>query len=291
MSIILLIWVTIYLLPIKEQTKHPFFENDRPLVMAHQGGLDLAPSSTLEAFQNAANLGVDVIEFDLHITKDGHLVAIHDPTVDRTTDGTGRVNNLTLQEIKSLDAAAHFQDINGKYSFKDKGVKIPTLEEIFQAIPNMKWNIEIKDTNDPEQYRPIAEKLWKTMQKYNLENNVLIVSFDQDIIEMVQDVSGGKAVVAGGRQEVTKFVLLHKLRLNGLYRKNVDAIEIPIQEGPINLMDKKLIRAANKQGIDVHYWTINDRNIMEQLLDLGADGIITDRPDILLDLLKKRGYQ
>ncbi|MBU5467177.1 glycerophosphodiester phosphodiesterase [Virgibacillus sp. MSJ-26] len=286
--IVLIIWVIIFLFPREKRGEHDFFTSERPLVIAHQGGKDLAPSSTLEAFQNAKDIGADVIEFDIHMTKDGHLVAIHDDTVDRTTDGEGRVNDLTLEEIQSLDAGANFQDLNGNHSFRKQGVIIPSLEEIFEHIPDMRWNIEIKTTNDPELYQTISEKLWKTIQHYGLEGDALIVSFDQEIIDLVEDVSGGQALIAGSRAEVTKFVIFHKLFLNGLYRPQVDALQIPTEEGPINLEDKKLIRGAEKAGVDIHYWTINEENSMEKLIDLGAHGILTDRPDILIDLLNEK---
>ena len=286
--IILILWIIIFLFPREKRIEHAFFTSEGPLVIAHQGGKDLAPSSTLEAFQNAKELGVDVIEFDIHMTKDGHLVAIHDDTVDRTTDGEGRVNDLTLEEVQSLDAGANFQDLNGNYSFRNQGMIIPSLEEIFENIPDMRWNIEIKATNDPDLYESISEKLWKTIQDYGLEDDALIVSFDQEIIDMVEDASGGHALIAGGRAEVTKFVIFHKLFLNGLYRPQVDAMQIPTEEGPINLEDKKLIRGAEKAGIDLHYWTINKEDSMQKLIDLGAHGILTDRPDILIDLLDEK---
>src|SRR5690625_4852233 len=180
-------WVIIFLFPSEKRGEHDFFTSERPLVIAHQGRKDLAPSSTLEAFQNAKDIGADVIEFDIHMTKDGHLVAIHDDTVDRTTDGEGRVNDLTLEEIQSLDAGANFQDLNGNHSFRKQGLIIPSLEEIFEHIPDMRWNIEIKTTNDPELYQTISEKLWKTIQHYGLEGDALIVSFDQEIIDLVED--------------------------------------------------------------------------------------------------------
>lgn len=283
--VLVVIWAIIYLYPFKDNKKHSFFDNDRVLVMAHQGGKHLAPSSTLEAFRNAAALDVDIIELDLHMSKDGYLIPIHDPTIDSVTDGTGRVNDMTLEELQSYDAGAKFQDLYGEYSYRDKGVYLPTLEEVFREIPNMRWNIEIKDTNDPELYELIAEKLWKLMTEYQLQDKVLLASFDQDIVDMVVEVSDGKAIVAAGRKEVTKFVVLQKLFLTGLYQPKVQAIEIPTEQGAINLQDKKLINGARKHGLDVHYWTINDQETMRELIELGADGIITDRPDILIELL------
>lgn len=286
-AIILFTWVIIYFFPVVKHPVPAYFDHERPLVIAHQGGEHLAPSSTLEAFRNAMELDVDVIEFDVHMTKDEYLVAIHDPTVDRTTDGTGKISEMTLQEVQSLDAGAYFQDLNGEYSFEGQGVYIPTVEEIFKEIPDMRWNIEIKDTNDPQLYRAIAEKLWLIVQQFDLEDHVLFAAFDQVIIDIILDVTDGKALVSGGRGEVTKFVILHKLLLNGLYRSEVNALQIPTEDSNINLKDRKLIRGATKRGMEVHYWTINDTETMKELIELGADGIITDRPDLLLDLLNK----
>ena len=258
------------------------------LVIAHQGGEHLAPSNTLASFKNAEELGVDVIELDIHMTKDGHLVTIHDPTVDRTTDGEGRVNDLTLEEVQKLDAGDYFKDLDGNYSYRDQGVYIPTIEEVFAEIPHMRWNIEIKDSNDPELYRTISEKLWEIIKQYRLEEKVLIAAFDQNIIDIVLDVTDGEALVSGGREEIKKFVILHKIFLNGLYRPTIDAIQIPTEDSNINLIDSNMIRGAERKNIDVHYWTINDVETMKVLIELGANGIITDRPDLLLDLLKEK---
>jgi len=279
-------WMIIYFFPTTNSTKHAYFDHDRPLIIAHQGGEHLAPSGTLEAFKNAAQLGVDVIEFDIHMTKDGHLVSIHDPTVDRTTNGSGKINDMTLNEVQSLDAGEYFVDLDGEYSYRDEGVYIPTVVEAFEAIPDIQWNIEIKDTNDPALYEEISTKLWKIIQEYELEEQVLIASFNHDIIEMVLQASEGDALVSGGRGEITKFVILHKLFLNGLYHSDIQAIQIPTFEGKINLKDKKIIKGAKQEAMDVHYWTINDQETMKELLDLGADGIITDRPDLMIDLLE-----
>ncbi|MDG5787823.1 glycerophosphodiester phosphodiesterase [Evansella sp. AB-P1] len=288
-GIVVLIWATIFIFPVSERPMKPFFEweHDRPIVIAHQGGEHLAPSNTLIAFEQARNMGVDAIEFDVHMTKDGHLVAIHDNTVDRTTNGEGRVNDLTLEEIKMLDAADYFQDLNGEYRYRGQGITIPTVEEIFEEFSDMKMVIEAKKTNDPELYMPMTERLWELIQQYDLEDQILIASFDQQIIEKFTEITNGRIAVSGGRDEITRFVVFHKLFLNSLYRPKVDAVQIPTEEGNFNLQDWKLIQGADRRGMEVHYWTINDRETMEELIDLGADGIITDRPDILLEILEE----
>ncbi|SES43068.1 glycerophosphodiester phosphodiesterase [Salipaludibacillus aurantiacus] len=282
-----LLWMLVYTFPVSERPANTFFQSVVPLVIAHQGGEHLAPSNTLEAYRQAEELGVDVIEFDIHMTKDGHLVAIHDDSVDRTTDREGKVNDLTLEEIQSLDAGHYFKDLEGEYSYRGQGVFIPTVEQIFNDIQDMDWNIEIKATNDPALYEEISSQLWSLIKEYGLEERVLIASFDQQIIDKIIDISEGEALVSGGRQEVTRFVIFHKLFLNSLYVPKVDAIQIPVEENIFNLKDKKLIQGARNRNMAVYYWTINDQEEMEKLFDLGADGIVTDRPDLMIDLIER----
>ena len=288
-GLIILIWVILYFYPVSRSQRLHAFEKKRPLVIAHQGGKGLAPSSTLPAFLKAHSLGADVLEFDVHMTIDGHLVAIHDPTVDRTTDGTGKVNDMTLAEIKELDAGYAFQDERGHYPYRGKGITIPTVEEIFSETcePDMLYIIEIKHTNDPELYEPIAIKLWKIIEDFQLEERVIIASFSQKIIDTVLKVSGKQALVSAGEKEAAKFVLTHKLFVNGLYQPRVDALHFPVKSAGLNLADQKLLRGAQKRGMQIHYWTINDPEEMKKLLDLGADGIMTDYPDRLLKLIQK----
>lgn len=287
---LLFVWLLFYLFPVPKTAELHNFDVKRPLVIAHQGGEGLAPSSTLTAFINAWEMGVDVLEFDVHMTKDGLLVAIHDPTVDRTTNGTGKVNEMTLKEIKKLDAGYYFQNEKGEHPFRDKGITIPTVEEIFETIKDddMLYIIEIKETNDPSLYKTIARKMWEKLKAFGLEKRVMLASFDQDIVDYILEASDGKAIVSAGRKEATKFVVFHKLFLNSLYRPAVDAIHIPTREGKFNLADQKLIRGAHKRGMVVHYWTINDKETMRELIRIGADGIMTDRPDLLFEVLQEK---
>lgn len=282
------IWLILFMIPIPKRSKHPMMQESHLLVMAHRGGADLAPENTMEAFHQAAQLGVDVIELDVHLTKDGHLVVIHDDTIDRTTDGTGRVNDLTLAEIQSYDAGYHFVDLQGNKSYRHKQVVIPKLETVFQEMPpNMRYTIELKETNDDTLYEEICNKVWRLMCTYHVKDKVLIGSFDQKILDMMTSLTNGEAIVSAGKQEVAKFVLLHKLGLHALYRTKVDSVELPIKAAGIYLMDKSLIDAAKRRGMAVHYWTINDKKTMNKLIHLDVDGIITNRPNVLIDLLKE----
>jgi glycerophosphoryl diester phosphodiesterase len=282
--------IIVYWLPVEKVMPPPFLAkgNQRPLVIAHQGGKLLAPGNTIEAFQNAVDLGADVIETDIHITKDGHLVTIHDPTVDATTNGRGLVENYTLKDLQRLDAAYYFQDLKGEFSFRGKHIYVPTLEEVFQRFPNMRINIEVKDDNPEERTEEIVQKLMKLIEEYDMEEKVLIASFDQNIINLFETYSKGRVATQGGKQEAKKFVILHKLFLRNLYQSKVDAFQLPIQEGNLDLTQPILLSGAHRIGLHVHYWTINDQETMERLINIGADGIITDRPDLLLDILERK---
>ncbi len=284
---IVIFLLAINFMPVKQINQKEFFKNNRPLVIAHQGGELLAPSNTMAAFTNAVNMGVDVLETDLYITKDGYLVAIHDPTVDRTTNGHGKISDMTLKEIQKLDAGYHFKDLQGNYSYRGKGVYIPTAEEMFQSVGNVRIEMEIKDDNPPERLDEISAKLWALIKQYHMEDKILVASFDQDILNTFEKYAKGRVATSAGKQEVKSFVVFHKFFLRNLYTPQVDAFQIPTEDSGFDLTDKKLIDGAHRRGMQIHYWTIDDPKAMKKLIDAGADGILTNRPDLLMELLEK----
>lgn len=276
--------------PVDKRPNHPFFKSDRPLVIAHQGGELLAPSNTMLAFQQAVDLGVDVLETDIHITKDGELVTIHDPSVDRTTNGTGLVAELSLKELQKLDAGYHFKDLAGEFSYRGKGAYIPTVEELFQAFPNMRMVIEIKDDNPPERINEISEKLWNLIKEYKKKNQIIVASFDQKIVDQFQKISNGKVAISAGESEIKKFIILKKFFLANLYKPKADAFQIPTEASIFNLATPSVISEAKRRNVNVQYWTIDDKETMKSLIQNGANGIMTNRPDLLLEVMDEMGY-
>ncbi|MEV0586243.1 glycerophosphodiester phosphodiesterase [Nonomuraea sp. NPDC050310] len=257
----------------------PFPGARTPLFIAHQGGEQLAPSNTLEAFDLAVSLGADVLETDVHLTADGELVAIHDETVDRTTDGTGRVDSFSYAELSRLDAGYRFTDLDGRASFRGKGARIPRLEELFTRYRKL-FNIEIKAP-----YPGIEAKLWALIQKHGLADRVVVVSFDQAIVDRFDELSQGRVALGAGRAEATAFALTHKFFVPGFYRPQAGVLQLPTESSGFDLTDPALIEGAHRLGLQVHYWTINDEPTMRRLVELGADGIMTDRPDLLKKVL------
>lgn len=280
-------WLAIYKWPVSKRPDRAFYRAEDPPVLniAHRGGRGLAPEGTIAAFDNALKLDVDMFEYDTHITKDGQLVVIHDPTVDRTTNGTGKVNEMTLEEIQELDAGYNFVDEKGEYTYREQGVYIPTIEEMFQRYPNMRHLIEMKDTNDPHLYEDVIQELWRLIQVYNMEDQVMVGSFDHAINERFETVTWGQVPIGAGESAVRSFVEKHVPYLNGLAPSAVDSLQLPVEQEGYDLATTNIIQSAKKRNMSIYYWTINDENQMRELIAKGVDGIMTDYPDRLHKVL------
>lgn len=284
-----LLWGAIYLKPVKKRPDRDFYRENDPdfLVIAHRGGKGLAPEGTMAAFDNALALDVDVFEYDIHMTADGHLVVIHDPTVDRTTNGSGLINEMALEEVQALDAGYQFIDEAAKYSYRDQGVYIPTVVEVFERYPNMRQLIEIKDTNNPDLYEEIIQKFWGLIKDYKMEDQVMIGSFDHQINERFEEVSGGRIPIGAGEQAVRDFANMHVPYLNGLAKSSVDSLQLPVEEEGHNLASRNIIRSAKKRNMAIYYWTINEEEEMKELILKDVDGLITDYPDRMNNVIKE----
>ncbi|MDX1662320.1 MAG: glycerophosphodiester phosphodiesterase [Candidatus Promineifilaceae bacterium] len=260
---------------------HPFFEQlPEQAVIAHQGGEGLWPSNTLFAFERATALGVDVLEMDLHQSADGALVLIHDETVDRTTDGEGLVREMSLAEIKALDAGAYWSDDEGvTFPYRGQGLKIPTLEEIFEAFPAMPMVIEIKQ-REPSIVTPFCNLI----HRYGREEDVLVASFHTQTMAEFRETCPGVAT-SGTEEEIRPFFILDRLLLDAVYEPQAEAFQVPEYSGSLHVVTRSFVEGAHEHNVDVHVWTVNDPEDMQRLLALGVDGIITDRPDLMLELL------
>ena len=266
----------------KRAPDHPYYADDlpHPLVIAHQGGDGLWPGDTIFAFEHAAGLDVDVLEMDLHITKDGVLVINHDETVDRTTDGTGEIEAMTLDEIKALDAGFDWSNDNGNtFPYRGMGITIPTLEEVFEAFPGYHMTIEIKTTE-----RSMAMPFCEMIRAYDMQDKVLVASFLDERMEEFREVCP-EVATSSARQETTIFVLLSKAFLSRLYSPSFNALQVPEESSGITLMTAQFVRVVHERNLRVEPWTIDDPEQMKQYIEWVVDGIITDRPDLMLEIL------
>ena len=265
---------------------HPWFApragENKPLVFAHQGAENLWPSNTLFAFQHAAEMGADVLDMDMHMTKDGVLVLMHDETVDRTTDGTGAIRDLTLDEVKRLDAGYRFStDGDATYPYRGQGLSVPTLEALFKAFPDKRFGIEIKQTE------PVAtaQRFCALIRQYNMQDNVLVSSFRQENMAAFR-AECPEVATSATENEVRLFYVFFRLGLSDLLTPVYNSFQVPEESGGIHLLTPQFVAAARRRGLAVQPWTINETEDLKRILALGVDGINTDNPDRLFALLK-----
>lgn len=259
---------------------HPFFAqtSNRPLVIAHQGGDGLRPSNTMAAFDHAVELGVDVLEMDIHSTADGVLVTIHDDTVDRTTNGHGRVQDFTLAELQELDAGYHWPTLEGRENeterpFRGQGIRIPTLAAVFEKHGHMPMVIEIKQVEPP-----IAQPFCDLIREHNMNDKVLVASFHKEAMQAFRTACPEVATSAVG-DEVQLFYVLSQLNLNAINQSVAHAFQVPEYSGDTHVITPRFVADAHAHNVEIHAWTINENEDIARMIELGVDGLITDYPD------------
>jgi len=254
---------------------HPYLAGS-PLLIAHRGGARLAPENTLVSFRNAVQVwGADMLEMDVRATRDGEVIVIHDETVDRTTEGTGPVSDLTWARIRELDAGYRFQDLQGAHSFRGKGVRIPRFEEVLEAFPQVRLNVEAKD-------RRSAAGLVEAILRHGAQDRVLVAAEREGNRKGVRGYPGPWGA---SRRHVTGFVLLVPTPLGRFFTPGCDVLQVPEEHGGIRILTPRFLAEAHKRNIPVHVWTVDEPDRMRRLLALGVDGIQTDRPDLLAQVL------
>ncbi|ETT85744.1 glycerophosphodiester phosphodiesterase [Viridibacillus sp. FSL R5-0477] len=260
---------------------------DQPIVLAHRGGSHLAPEHTMSAFHKAADLGVHGFEIDIRLTKDEEIVVFHDEYVDRTCDGTGRVADLTLEELQLLNFGYNFVDLDGYLPYREDKQSIVTLRSLLEEFPQMLVNIDMKDAPDTYEGGLMPSKLWRLIEELGVENRVVVTSFFDEQIDRFNLYAQNKVALGAGQGEVKKAYTSFTSQFGHLYHPKVDVFQIPSKFGVFALDNASFIRFLENLNIPVHYWTINDVSTMEQLLSVGAKGIVTDRPDLAIELLNE----
>ncbi len=253
----------------------------RPQFIAHRGGAGLYPENTLYAFRRAVeDWAVDAIELDVHATADGHCVVIHDPTVDRTTDGTGRVADLTLEELRRLDAGHRFTPDGGQtFPYRGQGLRIPTIDEVLADLPaNITLIAEVKA-------RAAQAPLFEAIRRAGAEQRVVAAGMRDADRDLFPRYTGP---ISASVEQIRRFIILYRLRLWRLWRPPVDVVQMPEYWGDRRVLTPGLVEALHASGLPVHIWTVDETADMERLLDWGVDGILTDRPDRLAAVLVER---
>jgi glycerophosphoryl diester phosphodiesterase len=232
----------------------------------------------MPAFQGAIDLGYRYLETDLHVTADGKVVVFHDDHLDDLTDGTGEVWNSEWAHLATLDAAYWF-DPEHDYPLRGTGTRIPLFADAVAAFPDALWNLDLKQ-------RGIEQTVADEVARLHLEERVLIASFHDSRIRRFRRATGGRVATSAGPRETAG--ALAAATVGRIPRGPADAFQVPEDVGPLKVAGRRFVDAVHRAGKQVHVWTVNDAVAMNRLLDLGVDGIVTSRPDLLNEVLKGR---
>ncbi len=258
----------------------PFAQPNGPIVLAHRGFRGQYPENTMLAFQKAAELDVDGLEMDIHSSRDGVLMVCHDATVDRTTNGSGAIKDLTLAALKQLDAGYRWTADDGRtFPFRGKGITIPTLEEVFNAFPQLWINVDIKQSS-PAIVRPFVNMI----RQFGMTDKMMVGSFNAETVSQFRQICP-EVATAASEAEARRLFILSRLGLGRFYRGAALAMQLPEWSGRLHVVTPRFVQAAHKKETAVHVWTVNEPGDMERLLAIGVDGLVTDFPDRLLTLL------
>lgn len=250
-----------------------------PLLVAHRGGAGLAPENTLAAFFSARDdWAADMIELDVRLTADGHVVVIHDPLLDRTTDGRGPVAAKTLAELRELDAGYHFSTDGRTFPFRGRGIRIPTLEEVLEALPTMRFTVEVKATAAQRPFFELARRIGAV-------NRIVAAGLGPEERSLFAEWPGA---VSAGMPQVRRFYTLHRLHLAAVWAPAVDVLQVPERNGRWLVVSPRFVRDAHAHDLAVQVWTVNEPADMERLFDAGVDGIQSDYPDRLARVMTRR---
>lgn len=249
-------------------------------ILAHGAGMGLGPRNTIETAYASLTEGATVIELDIRETTYGEIVVIHDETVTSLTGISGAVAEMTLSELQALDAGSEFTAPDGTHPYRNKGVRVPTLMEMFIAIPDSRYVIEIKPADSP-----IPGWLCKTIRGQGLGNRVIVGSFHDSALNEFR-ATCPEIATSMASNEVRAFVYLQKLGLWRLAPTPGQALQVPEEAAGIRIVTPGFIAAAHARGLAVHVWTVNDPDDMRRLIHMGVDGIITDYPGRLAAVLE-----
>ena len=245
----------------------PFLDHPGPLPFAHRGGASEVPENTMPAFEHAVALGYRYVETDVHATADGVLLAFHDDRLDRVTDRTGAIADLPWSEVQQAR-------VDGKEP-------IPLLADLLGTWPELRVNVDPKHDAAVE---PLAEILRRT----GSAPRVCIGAFSDRRLDRVRALVGPELCWSMGPRQIAALVAASR-KLPGKGRLRAPCAQVPVQARGVPVVTPRFVECAHRNGIQVHVWTIDDRAEMERLLDLGVDGIMTDRPQVLREVLESRG--
>jgi glycerophosphoryl diester phosphodiesterase len=249
-----------------------------PRLYAHRGASRELPENTLPAFRRALAIGVDALETDAHVTRDGHVVLSHDPTCERAAGITRPIRHATLAEVRRWDVGRRFRAVRPEIG--DAPFTVPTLEELLAETPGVPINVDIKQHDDRA-----ARAVVEVLRAMKAQDRVLVTSFDPGTLRAVREL-GYEGRTGLDRNELLALALL-PAPLAARLRPIGRATQVPRRAGPLVLDRRSFLDKSHALGLPVEFWTVNDPTEAERLLELGADGIMTDDPAALVPVFDR----
>ncbi len=264
----------------REHLNTDFFEPAVPRVFGHRGSAGRHPENTLESFRAAVAVGVQYLEFDIHMTRDGEVVVSHDDRLERNCGRAGIIREMTYAELAVADAGRMFTFEGATFPFRDKGLRVPRLAEVLAAFPKLRMLVEIKQIA-PSVVAPMLD----VIERAGMRRKVLVASEHQQPLDEVRKLApeiptNFSYLEAGG------FFQAIVSRAN--YRPPGDAVQIPRSYESWQLVTPESVEFAHRLGLEVHVWTVNEEAEMSELLEMGVDGLISDYPGRALDVVRRR---
>ncbi len=261
----------------KQELQPPenMFSADWFLNIAHRGGRDLAPEETLVAYHNAADIGADVLEMDLHSTADGVIVCMHDAEIDRTTDGNGYIHDHTFEELSRFDAAYNFSP--PAFPYRGQGISVPKFEQVLDTFPGYYFIAEIKQVNPS-----IVDDVLAIIEQRDMLDRIILVSVTDSVLVDIR-AKNPAALTAFGSAEMLTFISMTDEDEENFQPSTKFA------QPPSEVVDEEFMARLHRFDLKVHAWTVNDLDEMNRLIDLGVDGIMTDDPETLENLIDELG--
>ena len=260
-----------------------YFAPPRPRVFGHRGAAGVAPENTLPSFALAAALGATYLELDVHATRDGEIVVLHDPLLDRTTDGSGPVCERSWAEVAALDAGWQFTHDGRSFPYRGQGVRVPRLAEVLAAFPAHRFNIEIKQGG-----AAVVDATLAVLGDGRALDRTLLAAEHDDIMTAIRAAVGDS--VPTGMSVGDAMAFLDRLLRDDWagYRAPGRALQVPPAHAGMEIVTAASLAAAHRAGLEVHVWTINDAAEIERLLALGVDGVMSDLPGLVADAVRRR---
>ncbi|MFI5831529.1 glycerophosphodiester phosphodiesterase [Streptomyces sp. NPDC051578] len=247
--------------------RHPYLDHPAPIPFAHRGGAADGLENTAAAFRRAEQAGYRYFETDVHATADGKLVAFHDATLDRVTDARGRIAELQWKQVKAARVGGT--------------EPLSLFEDLLEEFPGARWNVDIKAES-------ALYPLVNLIARAGAWDRVCVGSFSESRVARAHRIAGPRLATSYGVLGVLG-LRLRSYAIPAALRVGAVAAQVPESQAGVRVVDRRFVRTAHARGLQVHVWTVNEPERMEALLDLGVDGIMTDRIDILRTVLDRRG--